>query len=131
MASLGVPLKLEPTGKYFPVSDQARTVLDALFRRVSEVGVEMQFETRITGVRRTENGFDIRVAGDEEAGFRARRLILATGGLALPKSGSDGAGMAMARRLGHTVVPTTPALSPLIFAPWTGTGRALRGTERA
>jgi predicted Rossmann fold flavoprotein len=110
MAALGVPLKLEPTGKYFPVSNQARTVLEALFRRVREVGVEMLFQTRVTGVRQGAEG------------FQARRLILATGGLALPKSGSDGAGLAMARRLGHSVIPTTPALSPLVLRPGPGPG---------
>jgi predicted Rossmann fold flavoprotein len=47
--------------------------------------------------------------------FRARSVVLATGGLALPKSGSDGAGYTFARALGHSIVPTTPALVPLVF----------------
>ena len=45
----------------------------------------------------------------------ARAVVLATGGQSLPKSGSDGAGFAIARRLGHTIVPTTPALVPLLL----------------
>lgn len=114
MKELGVPLKLEPTGKYFPVSDQARTVLEALLRRLEEVGARLMTSVRVTGLRVVEGGFEIQTAG--EAGtFLARRVIVATGGLALPKSGSDGAGLAMARRLGHSLIPTTPALSPLIL----------------
>ena len=44
----------------------------------------------------------------------ARTVVLATGGLSLPKSGSDGAGLELARHLGHTIVATTPALAPLV-----------------
>jgi predicted Rossmann fold flavoprotein len=121
MKSLGVPLKLESTGKYFPVSDQARTVLEALLRRLREVGVELLTSTRVTGLRQTEDGFELTTDG--EAGpFQAKRLIVATGGLALPKSGSDGTGLAMMRRLGHTTIPTTPALSPLILREGTNPG---------
>ena len=43
-------------------------------------------------------------------------MVLATGGHSLPKSGSDGAGFAMAERLGHTIVPTTPGLAPLLLS---------------
>jgi hypothetical protein len=46
----------------------------------------------------------------------ASRVALATGGLSLPKSGSDGGGLELARRLGHSIVPTTPALAPLVLA---------------
>jgi hypothetical protein len=48
--------------------------------------------------------------------LRARRVALATGGLSLPKTGSDGAGYGFAQRLGHTLTPTTPALDPLVLA---------------
>ncbi len=50
--------------------------------------------------------------------------MLATGGQSLPKSGSDGAGYEMARRLGHTIVPTTPALVPLLLAGGSGSMHA-------
>ena len=115
MRSLGVELKLEPTGKYFPVSDSARTVLDALLRRVDAVGVELRSGVRVESVNRDGEGFLIALRNGER--LRARRLILAMGGRSLPKSGSDGAGIEMARCLGHTVVPTVPALVPLVLAP--------------
>jgi predicted Rossmann fold flavoprotein len=113
MRSLGVALKLEPTGKYFPVSDNARTVLEALLRRVGEVGGELRAGTRVIGVERAAEGFTLPLAGGET--LRARRLILATGGRSLPRSGSDGVGLTFAERLGHAIVPTTPALCPLVL----------------
>lgn len=113
MEDLGVALKLEPTGKYFPVSDSARTVLDALLERVRVLGVELRPATRVASFRPVEDGFEALVTGAEP--LRARRLVVATGGLSLPKSGSDGAGLAMLGRLGHRIVPTTPALTPLLL----------------
>ncbi len=116
MAGLGVQLKREPTGKLFPVSDDAHTVLDALTRRLREVGAELHAPARVTALRPLEGGgFDIALGEGE--GWRARRVIVATGGLALPKSGSDGVGLAMLRALGHAIVPVTPALVPLVLEP--------------
>ena len=116
MRDLGVPLKREPTGKLFPITDQARTVVDALLRRVGEVGAELLTQTRVTALEAREGGFVLRTKRvDEEVIVHARRVIFATGGLALPKSGSDGAGLEMMRALGHAIVPTTPALSPLLL----------------
>lgn len=122
MQSLGVALKLELTGKYFPVTDQARTVLDALLRRARALGIEFRFSTRVAALRpHEEGGFEIYLKPTETdpqpAPLRARRVIFATGGRSLPKSGSDGAGLEMMRALGHTIVPTTPALSPLVLRP--------------
>ena len=53
--------------------------------------------------------------------------MLATGGQSLPKSGSDGAGYAIARRLGHSITPTTPGLVPLLLAADDGLHRELSG----
>lgn len=112
-ASLGVELKLEPEGKLFPVTDEARTVLEALLRRTRELGVELLTGQRIESIEKVAAGWKLR--SREGDGFRGRRLIVATGGLSLPKSGSDGAGLNMVRELGHAVIPTTPALVPLIL----------------
>lgn len=112
MQNLGVELKLEPTGKYFPVTDKARTVLDALLTRVRSFGIKELYGQRIKSIRRLDCGYLLE--GDEEA-FTTRKLIIATGGRSLPKSGSDGWGLEAVRRLGHTIVPTTPALAPLVL----------------
>jgi hypothetical protein len=110
---MGVKLKLEQDGKYFPVTDRSNTVLDALLRRASEVGVRLITGTRVTDISTSEAGFEVALSRGDP--IRARCVIVATGGLALPKSGSDGAGMMILERLGHTIVPTTPALSPLLL----------------
>ncbi len=112
--SLGVPLKREETGKLFPVSDQARSVLDALLRRCGELGVTLLADHRVNDVVRQGEAFLIRHSQGE---LTASRVILATGGRSVPKTGSDGHGWEIARSLGHTVTPTYPALSPLVLDP--------------
>jgi len=110
--AIGVALHEEPGGKLFPDSNRARTVLDALLSEGRRVGVEFMFGRRVGGISQGGTGFRI-VAG--EGDVIARRVVLATGGLSLPKTGSDGAGYGFATSLGHTIVPTTPALVPLVL----------------
>ncbi len=110
-AALGVPLKREPTGKLFPVSDRARSVLDALLGAARAAGVELRHPFRVEAIERRDAGFGLRGPAGE---VTARRVILATGGRSLPKSGSDGHGHALARALGHGLTPRIlPALVPL------------------
>jgi predicted Rossmann fold flavoprotein len=114
-ASLGVELKCEETGKLFPVTDKARTVLTALLTRCHELGVVIRPDHRVTGVTRltgSEAGFLIH---HTHGTLQAKKVILATGGRSLPKTGSDGFGYELARRLGHRVSTTTPALAPLML----------------
>jgi len=110
-ASLGVALKREETGKLFPTSDKARTVLDALLQRCRELDVEVRAGARVTGVER-RNGF---VVQHERGELAAKAVIMATGGRSLPRTGSDGGGWEIARALGHTVSDTFPALVPLVL----------------
>jgi hypothetical protein len=63
-------------------------------------------------VRRVPDAFELDTSG---VGARARCLVLATGGLSVPRTGSDGFGYQLARMLGHSIVPTTPALVPLLL----------------
>lgn len=115
---MGVELKREETGKLFPVTDSARTVLDALLRAAADAGVEVVHPRRVRSIRREQAGFLLGVAHAAEAEpteeLHARRVILATGGLSLPRSGSDGFGHRIARELGHSITPRVfPALVPL------------------
>jgi predicted Rossmann fold flavoprotein len=112
---LGVALKLEPTSKYFPVSDSARTVLQALFAELERLNVPLHKAHRVANIERNAEGFIITFQDDSIEPVRARRIIMATGGLALPKSGSDGAGLHWMRKLGLEIIPTTPALVPLLL----------------
>lgn len=111
-ASMGVELKQEPTGKLFPTTDDAHTVLDALLGRARELGVSIRPEHRVSAVVRDGNGFSIT---HSRGTLRAGRLVMATGGRSLPKSGSDGFGWSLVRKLGHTVTPTHAALAPLVL----------------
>ena len=109
---LGVPLHEEPGGKLFPDSNQARDVLKALMSGLQDAGATLMAGTRVHAVARSGEGF---VLDTSRGPLRARRLVLATGGRSLPKTGSDGGGYELARGLGHTLVPPTPALAPLVL----------------
>jgi predicted Rossmann fold flavoprotein len=111
---LGVTLKEEPNGKLFPTTDRSRDVLDALLRGAQESGVTIVPGTRVHDVAPLAGRFSIETS---RGPMTAAAVVLATGGLSLPKTGSDGGGLGVAKRLGHSIVPTTPALAPLLLAP--------------
>lgn len=109
---LDVHLKREDTGKLFPTTDKAVTVLDALLRAVEDAGAAILTDHRVESVRREADHFIVTTSQGE---LHARKLILATGGKSLPKTGSDGHGYELVKSLGHTVTKTTPALVPLVL----------------
>ena len=119
---LGIPLKTEPTGKIFPVSERPQDVVDALLGACAGSGVVLAGGFRAADVRQLPASapagpaarFEIHSADGHIV--RAATLVLATGGLSLPKSGSDGGGLEIVRRLGVAMVPTYPALVPLLAA---------------
>jgi predicted Rossmann fold flavoprotein len=110
---IGVNLHEEAGGKLFPDTNRAADVLNALLRETDRVGVRLAAGHRVRDVEPSADGF---LLTTNRGRLQASSLVLATGGESLPKSGSDGAGYAIARRLGHTIVPTTPALAPLQLA---------------
>ena len=109
----GVSLKEEETGKLFPTSNRARSVLDALLNAAKNSNVRLNHPRRVVGLSKTEDKFEIET---ETTPISADQVILATGGQALPKSGSDGFGYRLAKEFGHTITPRVfPALVPLIL----------------
>lgn len=118
-AELGVKLKREPTGKLFPTTDKARTVLDAMLAEVDRLGVKIFLNHRVENIRPPSEE-------DERTQFEitgpwghlvAPKVILATGGKSVPQTGSDGHGLEIVRRLGHELTPKIfPALVPLQLA---------------
>jgi predicted Rossmann fold flavoprotein len=108
-AALGVPLRQEAHGKLFPVSNRSRDVLNALLAEARVAGALLASSTRVDDISADES-FTLQTT---RGLVRANVVVMATGGLSLPKTGSDGSGLDLARRLGHTIVPTTPALVPL------------------
>ena len=109
---LGIALALEEeSGKLFPRSNRARDVRDALVTFAGDKGVVLQFGTTVTNVSRAARGFAIDTSsGTLECG----RVVLATGGLSVPATGSDGIGLRIAQSLGHDVIDPYPALTPLL-----------------
>ncbi len=113
---LGVPLVLEKeSGKLFPLSQRAQDVRDALYAYARRQGVEVGMNRRVLGLEKGAAGWTVRLEGGES--IAARAVVLATGGLSVPATGSDGDGLRMARGLGHTVHPLYPALTPLTAQP--------------
>jgi predicted Rossmann fold flavoprotein len=110
---LGVPLHEEPDGKLFPDSNRSRDVLTALLRELDACGAALYPGHRVHSIDRAGRGFSI---GTSHGTIEASRVVLATGGQSLPKSGSDGAGYRFAERLGHSLVATTPGLVPLTMS---------------
>jgi len=108
--SCGCPLKTERGNRVFPVSDKSQSVLDALQRELRRSGVTV----RTARVRQilTEHDTVSGIRTDHEE-FTASWVILATGGLSYPSTGSTGDGYAMAQHLGHTVTACEGSLVPL------------------
>jgi len=114
---LGVTLKREDTGKLFPITNKAQTVLNALLGEVERLGIELLHPWRVREIERDTDGFTL-LSNNSTETMRADRLVLCTGGMALPRSGSDGGGYIIARALGHTITERVfPALVPLIVGP--------------
>ena len=114
-ADLGIPLALEQeSGKLFPRSDRARDVRDGLAQYARECGAVCQFDTVVEDVLPSSSGFTVRTSRGD---LTCSRLVLATGGLSVPATGSDGIGLRIARTLGHAIVEPYAALTPLLASP--------------
>jgi predicted Rossmann fold flavoprotein len=115
---LGLPLALEEeTGKLFPLSNSARQVRDRLVAEAQRKGARFRFRARVTSLGPPASDDLWRVGLEDGTELAARSVILASGGLSVPATGSDGGGIRMAERLGHTVHDLYPALTPLTASP--------------
>lgn len=111
-----LPLRLEEaTGKLFPVADRSRAVRDALAALAVERGVAFHGGTEVVGLHPAPDGW--RVELRDGKALDASAVVLATGGLSVPQTGSDGFGLRQLATLGHAVHPTYPALTPLTLDP--------------
>ncbi len=112
---LGQPLCLEAeTGKWFPASNRARDVRDGLVAHARRLGVSLRFGLALTGLEPAGGRWRVHTGGEQ---FVARCVVLATGGLSVPATGSDGVGLRLAASLGHRVHEPYPALTPLTADP--------------
>ena len=117
--SLGLPVTVERGMRVFPQSGRSVDVRDALLRRiVSSDNIDLEYNSEVVSIDRTSCGLTLSVMRTEErisaCSLRAAAVIIATGGLSYPATGSTGDGYRLAGRLGHTVTPTMPSLTALV-----------------
>jgi predicted Rossmann fold flavoprotein len=113
---LGIPLVEEPeTAKRFPASHRARDVRDGLLARAVANGAQLLTETTVAGFSPYEGRWRVELAG--RAPLVADAVLVATGGLSVPTTGSDGLGLRELARLGHAIHPTYAALTPITAEP--------------
>ncbi len=105
-SKLGVLYK-QRNGYYYPYSDQASTILDALTAEIKRLGISVCLEKRVVDIKEAYIGFSIQL---EDEKLQAKKVIIATGLLASPKLGSDGSMLDIIKALGHRFTPIVPAL---------------------
>jgi predicted Rossmann fold flavoprotein len=131
---LGLPLVEEPeSSKLFPKSNKARDVRDGLLACATRAGATLRMSTVVTGFHPTANGW--RVECDGAPPTECDAVIVATGGLSVPNTGSDGLGLRELARLGHAVHPVYAALTPITarrspFAELSGVSLRVRISAR-
>jgi len=110
--SIEIELKLEPTGKYFPVDNDANSVLNALLRKTKEYETRIFLSTKIDDIKFINEKFVLNSGGKK---FYCDTVIITTGGKSYPSTGSDGSGYGLARKFNHSVNQLFPALSPILL----------------
>ena len=108
----GVPLKTERGGRVFPVSDKSSDILRACEKMVRESGVIVRLNTRVDEVLTQDGAVSGVRAGSQNLSCDA--IIVATGGISYPQTGSTGDGYAFARATGHAVEEPVASLVPLV-----------------
>lgn len=108
--SLGIYPKVR-NGYVYPNSEQAVAVADVLAMELNNLKVEVFLKEHVLNIEKEEHGFLLKT--EEKKEYRCHKVIVSTGGLAAPKQGSDGSGLKIMKRLGHTIVEPFPALVQL------------------
>jgi len=110
---LGIEHKVEENGKVFPMSDQASSILDVLLYELDDKNINVVCDCMVTGIKKKGDGFVINTEKGET--YTAHSVIMATGGKAMPSTGSDGNGYDLARKLGHRITDIFPALVQIML----------------
>ena len=109
----GVPLKTERGNRVFPQSDKAEDILSALIHAAKKGGVHHVFDHALSLI--IENGQAVGVKCKKNE-YYGKNIVVATGGMSYPKTGSKGDGYKLAEQAGHTVTEIVPSLCPLVAA---------------
>ncbi|RJX27410.1 MAG: NAD(P)/FAD-dependent oxidoreductase [Acholeplasma sp.] len=108
--NLGITARIEDLGKTYPFSEQASSIVDVLVFEIERLGVHVIFDAKVVDLKKNQD-FEITLENGEV--LHADKVILATGGKAMPRSGSDGLGYTLAESFGHTLTTLFPALTKL------------------
>ncbi|MFH1645914.1 MAG: NAD(P)/FAD-dependent oxidoreductase [Candidatus Omnitrophota bacterium] len=114
---LGVGFKLERGGRYFPKTDNADSIVNALLNKTKALNIPIFCNCEVTDIEKlSEGGFVIKITKDkrEDIDIEAKSVVLACGGKSYPATGSNGTGFKLASNLGHKTVPISPALVPIV-----------------
>lgn len=107
----GVPVKLERGGRYFPVSDKATDIVDALIKNLKKHS-EIITSFDVISIRKNN---DLFIVSDGKRQVLSKNIIIACGGASYPSTGSQGDGYKFARDFGHSIIKPVPALIPVII----------------
>ena len=117
-SDMGLETKTETDGCVFPVSYKAEDVRDVLIEKAKHLGVEFSCNRRVISIINKSGMFIIETTDDQ---ISAEIIIIATGGMSYPQTGSTGDGYRFAQQLGHTIVEPRPSLVPLVTSEkWPG-----------
>ena len=110
MNERGLKTKVERGGRVFPLSDRSSDVINVLVKEVERRGVVCRLNCRIVSISKRTSVFEVNTA---KKSYEAGKIIIATGGLSYPSTGSTGDGYRIAEALGHEIENTRPSLVPL------------------
>lgn len=110
---IGLKTKVERGDRVFPQSDKSSDVLSVLLKELKRLKVDIRYHSEVTEILVKNNAFSgVRIKGYDQV-LTGKKVIIATGGLSYPSTGSTGDGYRFAKSLGHTVTKLHPALVPL------------------
>lgn len=113
-STLGLPLTTLEDGKMYPLSLQASSVLDIFRLSLEDRGIPLYSGHKVIDIKPVKSGFKVYTKTSEgEEVFQCDNLIFCTGGKSAPATGSDGSGYNIVKKLGHSIIPTIPAIVQL------------------
>ena len=123
----GMESVVERGDRAFPASHLASDVVDALVRSAEQAGAEILCNKEVTKLTRLDDGFEIKC--NDGSQYACKKLIICTGGLSYPKTGSSGDGYAWAQEMGHAVKSLFPSLTAIVPKGYKDLSTALEMTE--
>lgn len=110
LESIGIYPKIK-NGYYYPYSNQATSIREIFQKKVDNSNIEFKTNFKVSDIKRVNDGFNL--TSSDGKTVKCHKVIIATGSNAAPKTGSDGSGYDLAKKLGHSINTVSPALTSL------------------